>query len=62
MIENHLTVSEAAEYFGVSRQRMHQLIHSYDVPVVDVSPKLKMIRRSHLKMIPKDRPPGPRKK
>lgn len=61
MIENHVTVSEAAEIFGVSRQRMHVLLRDYEVPVVPLSARMSMIKKQDLKRIPKDRPNGKRK-
>lgn len=59
-IANYYTVSEAAELFGVTRQRMHSLIKTYNVHVDKVSARLCVIPKSEIKKIPKDRPNGVR--
>ncbi len=61
-VKNLLTISEAAEAFHVSRQRMHALIKTYAVATVEPSPKLFLVSKEELKKIPEKRLPGPRSK
>lgn len=60
-LDRMITIPQAAERFGVTRQRMHQLIGTYGVATVFVSPKLKMVDVKELAKIPAKRPPGPRR-
>lgn len=61
-IGEYVSVSEAAEFFGVTPQRMHQLIKSYEVPVEKQNPRFSVIRKTDLKRIPKRRPAGVHRK
>jgi hypothetical protein len=56
-----VTVSQAAQLIGVSRQRMHQLIFAYDLHAEVVgSGRVKVLHRKELRKIPSERPPGPK--
>lgn len=59
-VTNMLTVSEAAEKFGVSRQRMHVLIRNYKIKVEKVGP-IQLIEQKDLLKIPSHRPTGVKK-
>ena len=52
MKKDFLTISEAAELEGVSRQRMHQLIHTYGVNTEYLSDRFIVIPVLELKKIP----------
>jgi len=57
-IEKHfLTITQAAELSGVSRQRMHQLVKLYGVPTHPVGSQ-NLIYRPDLDKIPANRPSG----
>ena len=43
---------EVAERLGVSIQRVHQLVETYSVAVVEVNPRFKLIPADELKKIP----------
>ena len=58
VLQNYLTVSQAADDFGVSRQRMHVLLRTYDVPFETLPNGMKVMKRAALKRIPRDRPSG----
>ena len=50
-----LTISEAAASFGVSRQRMHQIVRKYDVPTTQINPRLSVVSKVALAKLEKDR-------
>jgi hypothetical protein len=55
-ITEFLSVSSAAGEYGVSVQRMHQLIHQYDVQVEHLAGgRFFLISRHELEKIPKNR-------
>jgi hypothetical protein len=56
-----LTISQAAAEFGVTRQRMWQLFGDYNVALIDLHPRCKLVTRKELRKIPRDRRPGPKK-
>lgn len=62
MIPGHVTVSEAAQSFGVSRQRMHVLLRDYDIELNFLNPRMALIKKKDLQKIPKTREPGRHKK
>ena len=59
--KNAITISQAAEQFGVSPQRMHQLIAAYEVETICVNPRLKLVEQKELRKIPEHRPTGIKK-
>ncbi len=56
-ITNMLTITEAAQQIGVSRQRMHVLIKTYGLQTERAGP-IKMIARDELAKLPTNRPSG----
>lgn len=58
-LESTLTIPQAAEEFGVTNQRMHQLIKTYSVSTISLHPRMMLVTRKELKKIPVERPPGP---
>ena len=58
ILDDFLTVPEAAAEFGVTRQRMHQLIDYYKLEALYINARLRLIRKSELKKIPEIRPTG----
>jgi hypothetical protein len=56
-----ITISQAALEFGVTRQRMWQLFDDYNVALIDLHPRCKLVSRKELRKIPRDRKPGPKK-
>ena len=61
-LESMFTISQAAELFGVTRQRMHQLILAYNVETVVINDRCKLVDVMELAKIPTVRPWGVRKK
>jgi len=59
--DKELTMSEAAAKIGVTRQRMHVIIDTYELSFRWVGP-LKIISETELKRLPKLRPGGRRVK
>ena len=57
-IPTALTVSEAAEEYEVSRQRIHQLMATYDVKPYRLANGTYLIPLEELKKIPKKRKNG----
>lgn len=53
-----VTIAEAARLFGVTLQRMHQLISDYDVKKEKIHARLYLVAKSELAKIPEDRPTG----
>jgi len=53
----YLSVTEAAEMFGVTRQRMHALIKTYQIKSEKVGKQI-VLSRKNLSKIPSDRPNG----
>lgn len=60
-VNNMLTVAEAAQEFGVTRQRMHILFRDYDVKTVRVNARCLLVTQQELRKVPKDRPNGIKK-
>jgi hypothetical protein len=56
-LAKHMTITQAAEKYGVSRQRMHQLIDTYGAETIWIG-SVKLISTSELRKIPKKRPNG----
>ena len=57
-----ITVREGAEIVGVSVQRMHQLIHEYELETTSLHSRLKVMRRNDAEKIKRmDRPSGVRR-
>jgi len=56
--KNYVTVRQAAQLVGVSRQRIHVIIKTYNVQSERVDGGPLMIPRPELKKIPKKRPTG----
>lgn len=54
---NMITISEAAEKLGVSRQRMHVLCRTYQLKTVPAGP-IKVLDERELRKIPSERPTG----
>lgn len=52
------TISEAAELFKVSRQRMYQLFEMHGVKITKVNSRLNLVESEELKKIPRKRPTG----
>lgn len=59
-IDQFLSIAQAAENFGVSRQRMHQLIETYGVEVETLTSRMKLVNKQELQRIPANRPSGVR--
>lgn len=55
--ENTLTISEAAGRLGVSRQRMHVLVRTYNLKTEKVG-MMRRVEMKELKKIPSERPTG----
>lgn len=58
---NAMTIAQAAEQFGVTPQRMHQLIHYYGVQTIVVNARMKLVEQKELRKIPEYRPIGVKK-
>lgn len=56
----YLSVTEAAETFCVSRQRMHVLLRTYNVETETIGNQ-KLVAKKELAKIPKNRPLGRQK-
>jgi excisionase family DNA binding protein len=52
-----LTITQAAEIVGVSRQRMHKLVKTYALSTIKAGP-VRLIYRSELASLPAKRPSG----
>jgi hypothetical protein len=61
MVHVWLTIPQAAKEFGVTNQRMHQLLKTYSVKTICLASRVKLVTRRELKKIPAHRPPGPMK-
>lgn len=56
-LKNMMTLTEAAKKIGVSRQRMHVLVRTYDLTTEKAGP-IRMLDAAELRKIPKNRPTG----
>jgi len=57
-LNDYLTVPEAAKRYGVTRQRMHQLIEYYEAETIYLHRRMRLIHKTELKKIPTKRPNG----
>lgn len=56
-----VTIREGADMVGVSVQRMHQLIETYELPTDAINPRLKVMRRADAERLKNmERPNGVR--
>lgn len=50
-----LTMKEAAQELGVSRQRLHQIVDEINVPIVKINPRLTVISAEKVAELKKNR-------
>jgi predicted DNA-binding protein YlxM (UPF0122 family) len=59
VIGDYFTVSELAAELGVTRQRVHGLLHTYNIPIMKPHPRLTLIPKKEARRLLKlDRPTG----
>lgn len=57
-----MPIRDAAEFLGVSVQRMHQLIEAYELATDSINPRFKVVKRADVERLAgSDRPSGVRR-